>query len=408
MSGAIVDLLIQSSLRALLLAALVATCLGALRVRASGLRHGAWTAVLAGMLLMPVLTRIIPVFPVAVPNVPPGLVIHQAMQHLRDEWVPGGGAATPTPAASQLRELARQTGPAASSPRQSWSWDATGLCVYVIGLLVLLTRTWSGWRQAARLIAASQPIVPPDLAGIAWDADDDVRESPAASVPLVVGWIRPVIVLPVDWRRWTDMDLRAVLAHELAHVARRDPFVAALAHANACLFWFHPLAWWLKRHLAILAERACDEAGVRGVGDRQAYAQALIRMAARARRSGGCLQPHAVGIDGQGPLARRSTACCGTTCLARRDSAPLWWRRPVRLRWRLLRAAPVATTRRPGESGSSSSSTTSPIQKSPCRRPTGRWPKRCCSNAGRRIRPATGPNGSGDSTQRASLDIGSM
>jgi hypothetical protein len=53
MSGAMVGLLIESSLRALLLAALVAVCLGVLRVRASSLRHGAWTAVLVGMALMP-------------------------------------------------------------------------------------------------------------------------------------------------------------------------------------------------------------------------------------------------------------------------------------------------------------------------------------------------------------------
>jgi beta-lactamase regulating signal transducer with metallopeptidase domain len=303
MSRAIVGVLIDSSLRALLLAALVAVCLGALRVRATGLRHGAWTAVLAGMVLMPMLTRIAPTFSVAVPNVPPGHIFEQTVERLTgDERVP-----TTTAAANQLRERAGQTVPSAvTASRPPWPWAATGMCVYVIGLLVLLVRTWAGWRRAARLVAASEPIiVPRELAGIASRPGDDIRESSAVSVPLVVGWIRPAVVLPVDWLRWTEIDLRAVLVHELAHVARRDPLVAALAHANACLFWFHPLAWWLKRHLAILAERACDEAGVRSVGEPQAYAQALIRMAALARRNGGRLQPHAVGIDGQGPLARR-------------------------------------------------------------------------------------------------------
>jgi beta-lactamase regulating signal transducer with metallopeptidase domain len=322
MIGAIVGLLIESSVRALLLATLVAACLGALRVRSSDLRHRAWTAVLAGMLLMPALTRIMPAFPVAVPNVPPRLVIEQTMQRTEGGRVPGGIASIATPAPNQPRERTRPTEPStAPTRRASWSrafdfaqaraFDfaqaraAIGLCVYGIGLLVMLVRTWAGWRQAARLIAASEPIAPRQRAGIAWRSGDNVRESPAVSVPLVVGWLRPVIVLPVDWRRWTDMDLRAVLAHELAHLARRDPLVAALAHANACLFWFHPLAWWLKRHLAMLAERACDDAGVRGVGDRQAYARALIRMAARARRSGGRLQPLTVGIDGHGRLTRR-------------------------------------------------------------------------------------------------------
>jgi hypothetical protein len=299
MSGAILGLLVESSLRAWLLAALVATCLGALRVRASSLRHGAWTAVLAGMILMPVWMHIIPAFPVDVPNVLPGQVIELSLERFAgNERVP-----TPTGAASQLRDPAPQTVPsAAPAPRRFWSWAATGAFVYVIGLLVLFVRTWAGWRQAARLVTASEPIsMPRELAGIG----NAVRESSAVSVPLVVGWFRPAILLPEDWRRWTDMDLRAVLSHELAHVARRDPLVAALAHANACLFWFNPLAWWLKRHLAILAERVCDEAGVRGVGERLAYAQALLRMAALAKRRGGRLLPHAAGIDGPGQLARR-------------------------------------------------------------------------------------------------------
>ena len=147
MSDAIVRLLIESSLRALLLAALVAVCLVALRVRASSVCHGAWTTALVGMVLMPALTRVVPAVPVAVPNVPPALVIEQTLERLaRDEGVP-----TPMAAASQPRGLARQALPSAgAAPEWSWSWAATGVCAYTIGLLVLLARTWVGRRHAAR------------------------------------------------------------------------------------------------------------------------------------------------------------------------------------------------------------------------------------------------------------------
>jgi len=61
---------------------------------------------------------------------------------------------------------------------------------------------------------------------------------------------------------------------------------------NRCVFWFHPLAWWVERKLAILAEEACDEASLAATGDRQSYAAALVEMAeAVQRRAGGSLRP---------------------------------------------------------------------------------------------------------------------
>ena len=69
-----------------------------------------------------------------------------------------------------------------------------------------------------------------------------VLESDRIAVPVTVGLLRPKVVLPSGWELWSEAKLRAVLAHEGAHVARRDPLVAGLASLNRCLFWFHPLA----------------------------------------------------------------------------------------------------------------------------------------------------------------------
>jgi len=78
-------------------------------------------------------------------------------------------------------------------------------------------------------------------------------ESELIAVPLTVGWLRPKILLPLKWRELDREKLDAVLAHEGAHVRRRDGLVAALAGINRCIFWFHPLAWWLERRLRFLA-----------------------------------------------------------------------------------------------------------------------------------------------------------
>jgi beta-lactamase regulating signal transducer with metallopeptidase domain len=56
-----------------------------------------------------------------------------------------------------------------------------------------------------------------------------------------------------------EAELESVLAHEVAHVGRRDNLVAALAHAIVSVFWFHPLVWWIERRMLAERETACDE-----------------------------------------------------------------------------------------------------------------------------------------------------
>jgi len=108
-------------------------------------------------------------------------------------------------------------------------------------------------------------------------------------VPLTVGWLRPRILLPADWREWEPAKLAAVLAHERTHVRRADWGIALLAGVNRCIFWFHPLAWWLERRLAVLAEQACDDAALLEMGSREPYAQALLDMAEAVRTGQGRL-----------------------------------------------------------------------------------------------------------------------
>jgi hypothetical protein len=129
--------------------------------------------------------------------------------------------------------------------------------------------------------------------------EDGFLSSPECVCPVTVGWLRPMIVLPLSWREWPPDEFNAVLAHEGEHVRRRDPLVQWLAALNRCIFWFHPLAWWLERKLATLAEEVCDAATVASGHDPRDYAQYLLNQARAVQRAGArvAIEGSAMGQD---------------------------------------------------------------------------------------------------------------
>jgi hypothetical protein len=104
----------------------------------------------------------------------------------------------------------------------------------------------------------------------------DFAESELLSVPVTFGVVRPVILLPLDWRDWDTGELDAVIAHEMSHVARRDALADRLALLHRALFWFSPLSWYLTGVLTELAEEASDEAALAAGADRTRYAETLL------------------------------------------------------------------------------------------------------------------------------------
>jgi len=98
--------------------------------------------------------------------------------------------------------------------------------------------------------------------------------------PAVVGWIRPVVLLPVTALiGLSEEQLRAVIAHELAHIRRLDAFVNLFQILAETLLFYHPAVWWLSKRIRAERELACDEIAVSLTGDRLEYARVLTLMA---------------------------------------------------------------------------------------------------------------------------------
>jgi TonB family protein len=97
------------------------------------------------------------------------------------------------------------------------------------------------------------------------------------------------ILLPEEFAAWNAQKRDTVIAHERSHVREGDWYVLSLAQLNACLFWFNPMAWWLRRRLAALAEATADEAALSVLGDRPGYAHILLEFAGFTQVNGSAM-----------------------------------------------------------------------------------------------------------------------
>jgi len=97
--------------------------------------------------------------------------------------------------------------------------------------------------------------------------------------PAVLGWFRPVVLLPV--RALTGLNeeqIEAVIAHELAHIRRFDCFVNLFQIATETLLFYHPAVWWVSQRIRAEREHCCDDEAILICGDAVNYARALTLM----------------------------------------------------------------------------------------------------------------------------------
>jgi beta-lactamase regulating signal transducer with metallopeptidase domain len=251
-------------LRATLFLGVIAVSAVLLRRAPASVRAGLWAAALLALLPLPEL-RALPVAWSA--HVVPPLLA----------W----------PMVAIGTTMVAQSSTAASAfPWTSWvavGW-ATGVLVVIGGLL-------RGHLALAALAARARPVecaawqalLQETRGALAISRPVRLLRSDGTVVPLTWGTWRPAVLLPAGADDWSDVQRRAVLLHELAHVRRLDCLLAVVAHLACALWWFHPGAWWAARRLRIERERACDArvllAGVR----RSDYAECLLQISDAAR-----------------------------------------------------------------------------------------------------------------------------
>ena len=158
---------------------------------------------------------------------------------------------------------------------------------WLFGVTLLLARSGAGWwrvRRLHRLAIATQRSH--------WQATGSriashlglarvvrIVELPHIDVPLVVGCIRPIVVLPIAaLSSLNTAQVEAILAHELAHVRRHDYLVNLMQTLAETLLFYHPAVWWLSARIREEREHCCDDVAVAVCGDPVAYAAALAEL----------------------------------------------------------------------------------------------------------------------------------
>ena len=105
-------------------------------------------------------------------------------------------------------------------------------------------------------------------------------ESALVEVPTVIGWLRPVILVPASlFTGLSAPQLEALLAHELAHIRRYDYLVNLIQTAVETLLFYHPAVWWVSAQVREEREHCCDHCVVRQTGNAREYARLLAQLA---------------------------------------------------------------------------------------------------------------------------------
>ncbi len=262
-----------------LVALAAAAALWLARRRTPTVRYGLACAALAAMLVCPVVTGYV----VASGGSPMPIAGESASGSASGSQSASGDAPKSGPAVLRFMRVQSGGSPELSSLLTLIAWFWAG------GVAVLTIRMAAGWRRIRtlqRLALATD--------ASAWQHAADrlaarlhvrtavhVVETTLIDVPAVLGWLKPVILLPVAaLASLSPAQVEAILAHELAHIRRADFVVNLVQTIAETLLFYHPAVWWISARIRAEREHACDDAALAICGDRGLYADALVRLEA--------------------------------------------------------------------------------------------------------------------------------
>ncbi len=171
----------------------------------------------------------------------------------------------------------------------SWAWYVfLGWAIVALaGLARVALATLQVRRLRADAIAVDMESLDPALQTLVAEFQQSrpvtLMVSNQLEVPTAIGFRKPAIILPA-WlmESMPAEELKYILLHELAHLARRDDWTNLAQKVLKALFFFLPSVWWIERKLSLDREMACDDAVLAHSGTPRGYAECLAHVAERS------------------------------------------------------------------------------------------------------------------------------
>jgi Zn-dependent protease with chaperone function len=205
-------------------------------------------------------------------------------------------------------------------------WLPVVTAIWILGVAMLSLRLFGGWLLTQLLARRGVSKVADGVEEAAREMARRLRlrqqfavlESAAVTVPTLVGWVKPVVLLPAAaLAGLTPLQLQAVIAHELAHIRRHDYLVNLLQTFVETLLFYHPAVWWVSSEIRAEREHCCDDLAVDVCGDRLVYVSALAELTSMERRV------FALAAT-DGSLVARVRRILGRPSETRRELPPSW------------------------------------------------------------------------------------
>lgn len=264
------------------IAAVAQACVA--RRTSAATRHLIWVLAILGLLLLPMLASVLP------------------------RWTAVRLGASETTAAAPLVESptssaavvgTESAGPsallaadAAEAPRPApialvIPWSSALPALYGAGVVLLLARFTVERASIQRLARRAHPVTDPEWMRLLLECADrmgvrrmvSLVRSREQTIPMTFGTWRGTILIPAVADTWSQDRRRAVLLHELAHIARYDCLTQMFGAVACALYWIHPGVWWMSRRLRAEQELACDDRVLATGTNARDYAGHLLELA---------------------------------------------------------------------------------------------------------------------------------
>ena len=259
--------LVDTTIKSFVIFAVAGLFAFCLRRKSAAVRGFVWSMAIVGCLIVPLFSLVLPKWELGILPVETPTSIAQSQLSTKSA---SSIAITPT-----QPQPNPETGQSGSLTALQWTdgiaivWTGAGLFL-LIRLIVGIGAVWhisacsNNFSRAVKQFQSN------------WNQRVNVRLSNRIAVPMVWGFLRPVILLPVDADQWKTERLRAVLLHELAHIKRWDWTMLIVAQITCTVYWFNPLVWFAAHWMRIEAEQACDDQVLNTGYQSTDYAQLLL------------------------------------------------------------------------------------------------------------------------------------